>query len=74
MQTVITVNNAYQSASSGEQIVTHAAGNLPMGEPTIAEVNDTISAGQVTFDSDVEPAFGNHIREAADTVRKLFGR
>lgn len=76
MQPLISGNNAYQSTIGGNQIAERAFGNLPMGDAvTIEEVNETISSGQkISCSEGDEPAFGSHLREAAETVKKLFAR
>jgi hypothetical protein len=72
---LITTQNPYNSA--GQATVNGFFNNLSY-DPTVEELNRTISSSreavQPTESEAEEPAFGTHLREAAGTVKKLFGR
>jgi hypothetical protein len=75
----IMIQNPYQTP--GQSTYTGFNNNNLSFEPTVEELNRTASfGGQISIKesgcSEIadEPLFGAHIREAAGTVRKLFGR
>jgi hypothetical protein len=71
----ITVNNWYQYIGSPDAGKLNSLGNLSVENPTVEQLNKAISAGQNVARGDAErpePVFGEHIREAADAVRRIL--
>ena len=74
-QSQILVNNNFENVRQPDCIP--SAGTTLSFEPTVQELNAVIVGGGNATQSNtdtLEPAFGEHLREAATTVRKLFGR
>lgn len=72
------IDNPYQNI--GQSASTDLMNNLSLS-PTTSEFNRTLSFGGSTttlnsaiVETEGEPLFGTHIREAATTVKKLFSR
>jgi len=74
MQPIITTSNSYQSIARAKMMQVNVVGNLSIENPTLAQMNDAILAGSsIRTDRErSEPLFGQHIREAAGAVRRLF--
>lgn len=69
----LTAMNAAQN--QGEQYRPNIVGNLSVEAPTVAQLNAAISGSQMPQVVDrVEAPFGEHAREAADVVRRVFRR
>lgn len=74
-QSQILVSNNFENLGQPSRIA--SMGTTPSFEPTVQELNAVVvGRGDATQSGDdtSEPAFGEHVREAATTVRKLFGR
>jgi len=69
---MITGNTEHQNIGSSVNDRSAEVGNLSVENPTIEQMNASFFGASQT-PTDVEPAFGVHIREAVGTVRKLFG-
>jgi hypothetical protein len=49
-------------------------GNLSIENPTVAQLNTAVSGCATRLpDNSVDPAFGEHVKEAAHVVKRLFG-
>jgi hypothetical protein len=72
-QSIIT-NNMFQNIGSARPDRATMPGNFSLVNPTVEQLNDSISGGQsvVNRSSEPEPAFGVHIREAVCAVRRVF--
>ena len=72
-QQAITANNSAQNLDQGEYTRANMPGNLSVENPTVEQLNAAISWGQMPGGQavDNEPAFGEHIREAVETVRRI---
>jgi hypothetical protein len=74
-QSQILVSNNFENLGQPGSIA--SAGTTVSFEPTVQELNAVIVGGgnaTQSRDDTSEPAFGEHVREAVTTVRKLFGR
>jgi hypothetical protein len=73
---MITGNTEHQNIGSPVNDRSVEVGNLSVENPTIEQMNASFfGASQTqTAQTDAEPIFGAHLREAAGTVRKLFGQ
>jgi len=75
-QIQIFLKNPYQDVEQAKDATFST--NLSF-RPTVEEMNRVtslpggISEGSAPAEDEVEPMFGTHIREAAGTIRKLFG-
>jgi hypothetical protein len=74
-QQIITANNSLQNLGEIELKRATAFGNLSVRNPTIEEINAGVGSGDAVLtppeQAPVEPAFGTHIREAAETLRRV---
>jgi hypothetical protein len=74
-QQFITTNNTFQNIGSTPIHSPNALGNLSVQNPTVEQMNAGIS-DQLRPSDDVqdqsERLFGEHIREAAATIRRIF--
>jgi len=76
--TILIIQNPFQD--SGENTVAGFSNNLSFS-PTVEELNRaTTQSGGISegtpapaAEADYEPLFGTHLREAADTLKKVFG-
>ena len=78
MRTNIATNNPFQDATQPAQFPNASSVNLPnVDELSVGDLNKAIlqpnpSAGPDRVDTESEPLFGTHLREAAATVKKLL--
>jgi hypothetical protein len=73
-QPLITAMNCSQNLNQPEIIRVNMLGNLSVENPTVEQLNAAITHGETSrrLADAVEPAFGEHVREAVDTVRRIF--
>jgi hypothetical protein len=64
--------NTTNTLSQSDLAKPNLFGNLPMKKATIEQFNATISSGQTAPSEEIEPAFGEHIREAVGAVKRLL--
>ena len=74
---LITANNPLQNLGERPLQNANAVGNLSIGSPTIEQMNAAITtSGQIPVNTEhcpaPEPLFGEHAREAANVIRKIF--
>ena len=70
----LTIMNAPQNINQIAYDRPNMVGNLSIEFPTVEQLNAAISAGQSPQVNYAEPAFGEHIREAVDAVKRVFTR
>ncbi len=72
----ITVNNSLQNLGQITLERPNALGNVSLLNPTIEQMNAGItrSGGEVSDskENQPEPAFGEHLHEAADVLRRIL--
>ena len=79
MRTNVLLENEFQDATQHGQFPNTAGVNLPnVDEISIGDLNRSVlqpipNTNLGTQTGEGEPLFGAHLREAATTVRKLFG-
>lgn len=73
MQPHILTNNSLQNLGTATLTRPNMVGNLSVEHPTVEQMNEAISQGQNgSLQRDRgEPAFGVHIRQAADVIRRM---
>lgn len=74
VQPLILTSNSFQNLCSSQPSRANMIGNLSLVNPTVQQMNDAISNGANTSPSrgGEEPAFGVHVREAADVFRRMI--
>lgn len=73
-QQLITATNSVQNLGQPEYNRANMMGNLSVENPTVEQLNAGIFGSQMPSKQAVidEPAFGEHIKEAAETIRRIF--
>ena len=71
----VIVNNPFENIGQGDLNRASELGNLSIERPTVQEMNNAVAGGSelrtVGNEDTVEPAFGEHLREAADAFRRM---
>ncbi len=74
-QQSITVNNSLQNLGEIPLERPNALGNISLLNPTIEQMNAGMTGSGEAADrrqNQPEPPFGEHLREAADVLRRIF--
>lgn len=68
----ISINNAFQNSVDVPIDRLYELGNLSINNPSVEQINAAITSGMTSNVAPTEPAFGEHIREAVSTLRRVF--